>query len=72
MEKELMRGLKILNIEDRDFKSLLVWVNPNHINWSDLEAGVMLRKEINNLIKDNIIKNSISPKGRKIYSLIPL
>lgn len=69
LEQEILHGLKVLEVEDRDFKSLLVWINPNYIRGSNLEAGVLLRKELNKLIEMGSIKKEKSPKNRIIYSL---
>jgi len=68
--EELIRGLEIaLAIEDRDFKTLLIWMNPNHSKGTDLEVGVLLRKELKNLIENNVIIKHKSPKNRVVYSL---
>ncbi|MFW9877938.1 MAG: hypothetical protein ACFFG0_33060 [Candidatus Thorarchaeota archaeon] len=69
LEKELINGLKILDIEERNIKALTIWCNPNFIRGSDAMVKDQLEGILTNLIDSELVIVEKSPKRRIIYSL---
>lgn len=72
LEKEILRGLKILASEDRHIKPLTIWCNPNYCNGPDYKIQKKIKKILGNLIENKIVIQEKSKKNRIIFSLINL
>lgn len=70
LEKELLKGLKVLAPGDRNIKALTIYCNPNYTRGSDSEISKLSVAILDKLVDQGIVIKKTSPKGRAIYSLI--
>lgn len=65
LKKELIHGLEVLDIEDKDIKSLVIWCNPNYIIGPDYEIEIKLKSRLEFLIRTQIVVISPMHVGKK-------
>ena len=72
LEQEILEVLKILEIEDRDIKSITIWcnLNPKSTHVPDKSIKKRILPILEKLMKSGKIKHHKSPKNREVYSLI--
>ena len=68
IKKELIHGLKVLDSENRNIRSLTIFCNPNFSKGSDSEVKDCILRLLQELIIDGLVIQEKSPKNRVIYT----
>ena len=66
LKNELIKGLKVLDENDRDLRTLTIFCNPNFIRGADRDIKPEILKMLNKMEK----QGKISKKKKKIHCII--
>lgn len=56
LQQNIINTLKTLAYKDSDLKSIVIALNPNYANGSDIQLKQSVREEINTMVKQGLIK----------------
>ena len=58
LQQQIIDTLNILAPRDRDLKSITITLNPNYCKGSDMDLKESIKKELNTMIKQGLIKQN--------------